>query len=613
MDQRIFLGVSEPGWDIELGDTIYSLSPLTQRYRYGRGAGFNVENSRFGYGVHYTQNTFNNDYNPKETCAYAGFDLTQNLAVIGNYFHRDVQNQPSSNIVTVASEYDINPTMTLELEAGNNFVNHVRRHNTLGFRADLSGNIYEDTWFDIEKIYAGSAFFGYYNNVNLFSGIIDFPVSCPIRANIGVTRLRQNYILNINRPHQKGNLRQHQRQYTANISYNFSNGSSITLNTLLLRASGRGEGDNYNFNQQWGGITTSFPFKGWSITGIVSFGRQEDYIDHRTQNFLQRYWCTASKQLTDNLFTTVFYEGGNTNYYDAKPWRTTVGCSFGYRYSSKGYAELFLQRVQNKPDMYELNQITFQLCHTFSNRHVLEVSGQYFHYQKHYPNDALFLISYTIPIYPAVARRCDIGDLSGYVRDVRSGDTIPEAIVNVGGRRCVTNADGSFFFKNMGAGEQELQVDLLPAKLVTQDYQSQKISVAGGKNTRITVPVVTAGSISGEIALYILRDPIEIAMMEDLSPEEALKPIKSRFLPGIRIIIERNDDEEVLTTLTNDRGAFHFGNLRPGEWSIYVDTSKLPESHYLNMNRLVFDVKPGEHTSFNFDVFPPARKIIKIE
>lgn len=39
IDQRLFAGMYDREWDIRLGDTIYALSPLTQRYRYGRGAG----------------------------------------------------------------------------------------------------------------------------------------------------------------------------------------------------------------------------------------------------------------------------------------------------------------------------------------------------------------------------------------------------------------------------------------------------------------------------------------------------------------------------------------------------------------------------------------------
>lgn len=611
VDQCIYFGVEEPDWSIDLGDTVYSLSPLTQRYRYGRGAGFDVEKEKFSFGAHYTQNIFNNDYNPKETCGYVGFNPTNRLYISGNYLHRDVQEEPTSNLVSIASEYELTKRIHTELELGKNLVNHAGHHDTSAFRFDMRGEIYKDTWFDIEKIYAGPAFFGYYNNVNTFSSVIDFPLCSRVRANISTGNLKQNYVQGYHAEDSYA-IRQRQRQYNANISYNFSSGASFTLNGLLLRAWDHGENSQYNFYQQWGGFTTSYNLKGWSLVNIVSYGRQIDYLTHNIQPFLQRYWCYASKQLTENLYSSVFYEGGNTNYYDAKPWRNTIGTSIRYRYSLRGYGELFLQRVNNKPDMYELNQISFVLSHTFRNGHYLDVSSQYFNYQTHYPNDFLFLVSYTIPFSMRVGKRRDIGTLSGHVHDVYHGIPIPKAMVNVGGKQSITDADGNFTFKNLKTGTHNLKIEMLPKQMITQSARNQSINVIGGENTQITIPIISTCSINGEIVLYTYRDPIEIIMMNQDSDLEA-EMVKKGSLPEIRIVIESNDSEEVYTSVTNEKGFFYFNNLRPGKWNIYVNTDQLPDRYYLKTNNLSLDLKPNEHQEITFDVLPIPQKILPLD
>lgn len=618
-DQRLYFGMGEPGFELNLGDTVYSLSPLTQ-YRYGRGGGFDLTKGRFSLGAHYTENTFNNDYNPKESCGYVGYQPNEKLYIEGNYLNRNIACEPTSNIVSISSEYQMSERIYSEFEIGNDFVANENKHDSFACRASIRGQIYNDTWFDFEKIHAGSSFYGYYNDVDTLSGTIDYPINCRMRGNISITDLRQNFkscskysksYSSESYDDKNSYLKQRQYQYNANVSYDFLNGGSFSLNGLLLRAWDRGYGGQYNFFQQWCGFTTTFPVKNGMVTGIVSFGQQNDFCKHRTQSFLQRYWWSYTREIKNNFFAYIFYEGGNTNYYDARPWRTSFGGSLGYRYSALGFAEIFLQRVQNRVDLYELNQVSFRLSHTFSNRHRLDVSAQYFHYQKHYPNDLLFLVSYTIPLSIPIRKQYEKGHVYGYMEDVGRGLPVREAMVNMGGKQCVTDATGRFAFQNMKKGTHDVKVEVLPKQLITKEFSNQTVNVMGGKNTKIIIPVISHGTITGNVLLYSNYDPMQMVIK---GPDKSLdNPFKIEPMAEIRVVIDRNNGEEIFTAITNEKGVFHFPKLRPGLWNVHISSENLPSYYYFVEDTLVFNLEPEEDKKLSFEVRAHLPKILPLE
>ena len=512
VDQRLYASIRQPLWEINLGDTVYRLSPLTQEYRYGRGAGFDVDTGTYTLGSHYTQNTYNNDYNPKEAAAYLGCYPNEKLYIWGNYLHRDCREEPTSNIVSLAAEYDWTQNIHTEIEAGKDLVEHVGKADKQAFRFNTYGQLGEETWFDFEKIYAGRAFFGYYNHIDMYSGILDFPLTYPMRANVGMTRLIQNFEDDDHDADDFFATKPRQRQYSANVSYNFSNGASLTWNGLLLRARDAGQTKQYDFYQKWAGFTTSFTAQGWNVVAIAAWGRQHNYLKHITNEFLQRYYCFLSKQIGENLFSTLFYEGGNTNYYDAEPWRTSYGGSLAYRYQSNSFIELYLQRVNNSCDEYELNQASLRLLHTFRNRHTLQVSTQYFHYQTHYPNDFLFLVSYSIPFGLPVGVRNDIGHVSGSVFNPCDHSFVSDALISLGGKQCYTDQNGRFDFKNLKCGTYDLKTEILPRQVIAQDPRPKRVDVVGGTTTEVTLPVAHSGLIYGEVVRYSLPGPTALTL-----------------------------------------------------------------------------------------------------
>ena len=221
---------------------------------------------------------------------------------------------------------------------------------------------------------------------------------------------------------------------------------------------------------------------------------------------MQRYYVYLGKELTPALSASLFYDGGNINYYDVRPWRTGYGGSLTYRYSPRGVFELFLQRVKNVPDMYEMSQISFLLTHTYKNLHQLQMRGQYFYYHRHYHNDAMFLLSYSVPFGLPVGPRKDIGQLTGYVYDPYKNAPIAQAMFHCNGERAVSDFCGHFVFKGVPIGLQGIRSDILPENYVTVDGNQLSAHITGGKNTHMAIPVIAACSLEGEVLLFAFED-----------------------------------------------------------------------------------------------------------
>lgn len=621
IDQRMYVGVWEDDWSVDLGDTVYVLSPLTQRSNYGRGGGFDISPYPWFYGAHYTQNTFNNDYNPKQSCAYVGYSPSNWADCELNYMHQDLQEYPTTNIVTISSDMQFPGNAITELELGKNFVSNKVKGDRAAFRFATRGRSENDCWYDIEKVYAGSAFYGYYQHLDLFATTVDFPLGNTTRGNLSYSRLKQNFDI----PCSFTNnclfdfdeddgypLKPRQRQFSGKVIYSFENGLSVSPNCLWLRAKDVGVGSEYNFNQQWAGVTCSLAKREFVFVTNCSFGRQKNYLTGHTTSFLQQYYLYLGKDFSEDIQGTLFYEGGNTNYYDAGPWRTSFGGSIRYRYGRGSFMELYLQRVNNTPDRFQLSQVTYNLNHNFKNLHSLQASVQYFHYKTHYRNDFLFMVSYTIPFTTAVGRRKDIGSLDGYVFDTYTNRPISNATVNCNGLRTVTSEEGRFAFRSLPTGEHLVKTEILPSNLICQNVGSDKVNVLGGKNNLVNIPVSGTCLIEGEILRYSFEDSLE-SLAAQFEGKSKPKLVEQGGARGIRVFISRDNGKEVYTALTDGRGRFCFPKLRPGNWEVWASTTFLPDLHYLEPEKQIVALEPGEKERLTFKIIPQAQQIQQLE
>lgn len=605
IDERLYIGMHDKKWDIRLGDTVYELSPLTQRYRYGRGANLQHKGENWEAGVHYTQNTLKSECDPHELCAYLEYNPNDSINLSTNYLHKTEQGIKTSNISTIQAEIDLSPQTHVEFEFGKNFISTEDQKKTWAYRFETNGRFCRDAWFSFEKVYAGADFYGYYNHLHLLSSSLDIPLCHALRLNLNVNHLKQNFDTCLEENPDTIIPRQH--QYTANLTYSISPCITFSLNGMLLRGQDMGLASQYNFYQKWTGCSFFFSKMGWSLNTMISVGQQKDYLTHKTTHKLQRYYMFLSKDLSEKLSGSLFYEGGNINYYDARPWRSSYGGRLSYRYAATGSLDLFVQQVKHSTDMLDLSQASFNANYTFRNGHRIDATAQYFYYRSHYPNDTMFLVSYTIPSSLPICRRKDVGELSGTVYDSYTNERICGALVSCGSEKTTTGTDGCFSFRCSPKGEQCPKIEKLPDDLIALNINEMLVDVKGGKETIVVIPVTNSCSIEGDLTLYGYTD-LFTALVDPSTAELA----PQGGVDGIRVAIAKEDESEVYFSTTNPLGHFCFPKLRPGIWHIKIFKDGLPTLTELDLNDLVIDVLPGEKRHIDFKISPKALIFYKL-
>lgn len=595
-DQTFYLDIAEPSWDVYLGDTVYSLSPLTQRYCYGRGAGIDIEQDKFYSGAHYTQNSNRCHDKFKEGACYLGFSLQDECYLTGNLIHRNGQVEPASTIFSISTECQFTKNLYMECEVGKNFAQGFGKKGSHGYRFNIQGQTDEKACYEVEGISAGTSFYGYYNDLSTFSGFVDLPLNSQMRATISLTHLKQSFHCRSSMPHT------HFRNveilnYVTNVYYRLSQNAAISFNGLLLKAQQKDRHSSYDFFQPWSGLTACYNQRCWNLTTTASWGYQKDYLRRPCNKFLQRYWVYTSRAFTPNLMGNLYYEVGNTNYFDAKAWSKSFGGSLSYRYQPYGLLEFLVQKTHQECRM---NLFLLRLSHTFRNKHYLEISGQYCrHFKRH--QDCLFYISYTVPFSQFLGRRKDIGHLYGCVKDIDEASPIKGAVLTIDGKEYVSDLNGNFLCKNLPAGMHDIKVKKLPKSLINEQYDDQKVYVAGGKDNQTFISVRHTCTVKGEVILYCFEKPIEEIL---ISGQKENSLIKDRALHGIKIGIYREEEHEAYTTTSDFQGKFHFPELRPGTWKVRVFDDQLPENYYFKANEQLIEINRGDNPDLIFEAIP---------
>ncbi len=602
IDERLFVGIQDPKWNLMLGDTMYSLSPLTQRYRYGRGASIERAWDNFSAGIHYTQNTISSHCNSQEICSYIEYNPQSNCSLALNYMNKSENNIPNTNILSLLADVEPVKNVFIECEVGKNFITSKR--DTNAYRIEANAQFWKDSWFSLEKVYAGPEFFGYYNHQHLLTSSLDIPLHSKLRFNFNLSQLKQNFDCD---NHHDGIIpRQH--QYDANMSYRLNPYCTVSVNGMLLRAKDLGNFSQYDFRQEWVGGSFFFINRCFNVNGKLSFGQQRNYLTHHTSHFLQQYYIYISKEFSQNLLFSLFYDGGNTNYYDAGPWRNTYGGSMVYRTSYRQWFELFAQRVKQNDDLMDLSQVCLNFNHTFRNCHVLQGTIQYYYYRGHYPNNLLFLISYSVPFTVPICRNKAMGDLKGFVYNSKSNNPISGALVRCGQEQTHTDNFGNFAFYHIPRGSHSTKVETLPDNLIATATADSNICICGGSTTNIAISVIDSCTIKGQVIQYGYKD-----IFAFLNNGENNEIIPLEGMNYIKIAIEREESEEIYTVLTNKKGEFRFQKLRPGIWRIKLATHQIPPNHELNFSDVTVDIKPGESFNVDFDVKPISPQIFKLD
>lgn len=612
-EERLFLGLSEPEGDLVLGDTVYALSPLILRGRYGRGVGIDLYRSRWEAGSYYVQEVVERDAPLREEGVYLSTKLLPETWLSLQYARRHVpliqievdNGQPNpyveADLASLSLDFAWNECASGVIEVGKDFGTYCGKRGGYGYFLGCKGTAFFDTDYYLENAYATRQFHGDYRDVSMLTCGFDAPLTKPLRLTGSYYENRQG--VEVREASTPFHSTIYQRQTEAIFNYACGASSNLSFRALDLRAYDIPECGTYDFWEHWVGANWGFASPSWQLHARSLLGWGTDYEEEKSLSYLQQYGLNAIWRSTPCTDWGLLLEWGNLNYFDPETVQSSLLFSLRQRHCRGGSLEAFGgMNWRNSDRSCEVQLFTDCEVHLgarwhylFANGHRLLFDTQYFHSSWRHKNpctQSIFnssysykdlpnkrfevLLTYTTPFDVPVAKRCDIGTLSGQIYDTFHHKPIPHALLNFGDCRFLTDEEGRFCLQGLEPGTYYLRTEMLPPGLLARTEEPREVSIEGGRETFLTLQVVPAAALSG-IVLDTERRP----------------------LPGVRVFLKQLEQDELVSGITNREGSFAFPQLRPGKWKIHVAASVATNDQIVALSpeskeHLVFHFLPKE-------------------
>ena len=612
--------------DIQLhfGDGSYSLSPLTQKFCYGRGLEASISPGRYGLKAFYAENRWSQ---PKirRVGTSLSYQFTKKLNIKGNFLTKRNRSNFSpwsydEKLYSLESKVELAKTLNLDLELGYYDTKGEEESGELAFRINLDGQLSDQIRYSFENIYAGPNYFGYYNDADYTNSTITFPIYRKLRGNLSYRSYKNN--LDIDSTMETAN-REKSRQASAFYSFPFGTRISLKYEDLIredcvLPA-------DYNYKEKTLKLGVAQTFGKFSLRTNIERGEFEDRLLATKNNNLERYGFylhfRPSYRQTYSLYTRTGHSSFTWNPKRTKTidisgsWFIKQNISFSLNYRSD---------ESGSEESQKRNSIFSTLNYTLPNNHALVLRSQWSKYEEEKKGEFSFLLKYIIPLRIPISKKKSIGVLKGKVYDQEKPEKtpIPKVILTANEATAITHENGRYIFPSLKPGTYYLRVDKgsIGLNRVTTGKLPVIIEVRGGETITNDIGVVTSCKISGRVAIFDLPSDKKledkISISEDslflIGPGEKQDFEKDDLVKGkglVNTFLEITNQEEVLRQLTDKKGRFFFEDIKPGKWKLKVYDYSLPAHHYLEQNEFQLELKPGEEREITVKVLPRRRPI----
>jgi hypothetical protein len=586
-DEEFHLSYDREDFGIYLGDGNYFLSPLIDNS--GRGRGFEMNNRFDDFDLKiYFSHSSRNPSDENIIGVDMGFPIDENNEISLLYFNADVHKPFSSNI-------DDRSIWGFRGELGNTENLDVDFEFAQGGEENLSGRdfayrfegTYRDNGLELSanRIFAGPGFGGYYRDMN-FS---ELSASVPLGDGFKV----------------RGNFRDQQRNYNrdsdgfssfrdkdimAGIGYSGKHGVSLTADYIDKYRVDLDEDPLFSSEQRFWRLGASRQFGDLFLSTRIEFGENEDRVLDETVNHMSQYGSFSWK--VDKNLTIFGYanwsKGDSLDIHEGKTTRS------GFHFSYSPQNSLTLTTGMNfelVSDSFRRFYIPFSFRYQFKNGDQIEVRARYTTTERSNLewDDTAVMIEYIVPLSIKIDRKSGYCILTGFVKDITTGEPLKGVLVHTENRADLTDETGRYEIKDLIPGTNIVSVNLsnLSYKYITVPESPAIIELAEGIS-QMDFLVVTAGSISGRVR-----------MASGLSGSDGLEGV----------MVELISAEGSVLRLTDESGRFRFELLPPGHYKISIDPKNLPVYTHLEMDKYDFDLTAGMEIDLDAKVVEDTVKV----
>ncbi len=591
-------------WDLDLGDRIFSLSPLTEKHTLGRGAGLRWHSEKTSAGLFYMTSRYRRE-NEEELGAFVRQDFTGNFSLQGNFLRKTGDGLFSTralpqNIVSLESQYRLRKWLNLRVEAG------VSRSDDgvtdYAYRAEARGELPGQLGYALEHAHAGPNFHGYYSDTDTTYATVTKAITPKFRVHGSFNR----YAGNLGRSDVRSSVVNREHSWNAGANYALSKWTELSLawqhvqrEDILLPAA-------YSFTENSLRLGLNQQFGKFQTQGFFDLGTLDNSLTGESGPF-QRYGATVHWQPTPRQTYSVFASYGPSAFTGSKEQSLNAGLSGQWRVTDHLTANLSYARNQyDGLTGREQDQAFAAVRYQFENKSSLSLVGRWSRASTKdktagVPNEAALLATYSIPLSLPVSRKRSMGALRGRLTDASTGAGLPRIVLQVGEHFAVTDTAGAFEFPELKPGACELQVvqDSLGPRLAMATPLPLKLRIRPAETARVALTATPACSLAIRVTRY------EFAGGNSLTTAGALQEAGGLEAASVEI----TNGRDLWRAQTDRAGCAAFDRLAPGQWTLRVASGDLPALHTIENAKHTLMLKPGGAQQVALRVLPQRRTL----
>lgn len=582
-------------WDVQLGDRIYELSPLTERRGFGRGAGFSFRSGATSTGAFY-MTTLRRQKNTEELGAFIRHEVSHGFSFQGNFLRKwggddPTRNALPQNIATLETHLRHGRAIDLRVEAG------VSRSDSgktdYAVRAEARGQLFGRLDYAVEHTYAGPNFHGYDSDTrNTYASAV-LPLTDQWRAHASLSIYSGNLDLNPER----STVVNRENSWDAGLSYKPDARTDLSLDWRHVSRNDVLEPAAYDFTEDSARLGVGRNFGRIQMQSFLDLGTLDNRVTGESGPF-QRYSTYLTWQPTPRQGYSIFGVYGPSASTGSMEKSLNAGVSANWQVRDNLSTNVSYARNQyDNLDGSEQDQAMASLRYRCPNKDEIAIIGRWNHRASQKENESAVMVTFTRPLSVAVSRKTSIGSLRG--RLTESGTGIARAVITAGEDFAVTDSTGEFEFPALKPGACELRVlnDSLSPALVISTPLPMKVRVRSAQTTRVELQAVKAATVSVRLAVFA---PASAGTFKETGGLEA----------GVVELVRGSD---VLPAQTDRLGNITFDRVPCGPWTLRVRDTRLPERHFVEQPEQSFVLQSGEAKKIEVRILPRKRTIQMID
>ncbi|PTY07584.1 hypothetical protein DB347_04945 [Opitutaceae bacterium EW11] len=594
--------------DLLLGDQLYTLSPLTQRWLFGRGAGIEYRHAPLATGIYYATTPWQ-VLDTEQTGAFVQLDPTKDLRLRGNLLARhtglhSIGSDPESLIPSVQLFLQPNRINSLELEAATSENDEHPSGNA--YRARLRGRWGPDVYYDVEHVRASPDFFGYYHDLQSTSGNFTWHLGPQWLARGNFQLMENNLDLDPEKPSAS-----RVRWFSVGTDRQLSGRVTASLDLNLNESEDRLQGPESSMTQQTAMASVIWGGQKLYLRGALEGGWTDVNRPGDSGRVYRRVSLSANARPRPDLTYALYVSFGDSRYSAASQKdltaiaSTTWDAKNGFRLT--GALSLYRTvRGETTNNVAAQTDLAYDFRGGSSVDLGVRASGI-----TGGSRDRMVIATYTLPLRVRSPMRKNRGSLEGVLQlDSPAGTSpIAGATLLLDHLQASTDRQGRFVFPSVKAGRYTLRMDQASVTApVAFASQPVEVVIERGRRATVRLAVQPAARLEGRVGTF------EAAMPSSFEEsKEGSAPLRlERWLSQV-LIEARAADGAIRRTVTDEWGRFAFDRLPAGEWTILIDERAVPPRHRLEQGVFTLKLQPGETQKIEGRVVPIVRPVKMID